>query len=636
MKKRGQITVFIIVGIIILFTVALLLFVQREKITEFLTEPIETVPSQYLPVKSFVEGCIENTATQGILLLGTQGGYISIPQWAQVDPKASILLTPDGAIRIPMWYYRDQPRVPTLISMQNELTTYIGRNIDLCLQNFTALADRFDINASDRIEITTQIGDESVIIHATYPLAATLLEEPEARQVITAFAARVPVRLKRMHELAKEILNAENEKAYFENITIDLMAAGPDIPFSDMKFTCQKLQWRKDEIESDIKDLLFYNLPRVGFENTNYPAPTSVYAQEHFILDATNQDYSDLRASAYYSRDWSFDMTVRPSRGNIMSASFGEGNKKYLSFICVNVYHFTYDIIYPLQVTIRDDDAFRGAGFSFNFATPVMINHNKPQRENFQVNVFEEVDSGLEFCNDVRGEEHIIYATDRRSFEEQRDVNVTFTCMNTYECYLGQTGLDAGVYRLRTKLPAFCTPGTIRLEKAGYLPVEEQVDEDDRNDIYMTPLRKLPFTVIKRQSINDNLGAESDLAPGEAAYVFLTVPQHPEYTMYRKYNLSEAVPENPATPERLRTIGIPRDEGLVFDVNIILVNEDEELIGGFFGNWTPTLDGIEDAERVVFRAMEKRPRPISATSKGNLIIGLTNGTYQTRLGPYFP
>ncbi len=633
MKKRGQITVFIIVGIIILFTVALLLYVQREKVTEFLTEPIETIPSQYLPVKNFVEGCISNTATQGILLLGMQGGYITIPQWAKIDAKASIPLTPDGGIRLPMWYYNDQPRVPTLVGMQNELTTYIGENLDLCLQNFTVLADRFDINASDRIEITTQIGDDSVIIQATYPLFAKLLEEPEARQGITAFTARVPVRLKRMHELAKEILNAENEKAYFENLTIDLMAAGPGIPFSDMEFTCQKLQWRKSEVESDIKDLLFYNLPRVGFENTNYPAPTSVYAQRNFILDVTDQDYFDLRASAYYSRDWPFDMTVRPSKGNLMSASFGEGNQKYLSFICVNVYHFTYDIIYPLQVTVRDDDAFLGAGFSFNFATPVMINHNKAQRENFQVNVFEEVDSGLEFCKDVRDEEHIIYATDRRSFEEQRDVNVTFTCMNTYECSLGQTGLDAGVYRLRTRLPTFCTPGTIRLEKQGYLPIEEQVADDNRNDIYMIPLRKIPFTVVKRQSVNDELGPESDLAPGEAAYVFLTIPEHPGYSIYRKYNISEAVPQDPATPELLRTIDIPRDEELVFDVNIIFVNKDEELLGGFFGNWTPTLDEIQDAERAVFRVMEKRPRPISETSKGNLLIGLTNGTYQDRLEP---
>lgn len=633
MKKRGQITVFIIVGIIILFAIFLFLYVQREKVTEFLTEPLETIPSQYSPVKNFVEGCIENTATQGILLLGMQGGYITIPQWAQADPRASIPLTPDGAIRIPLWYYRDNPRVPTIKSMQNELTTYIGENVGTCLQNFTALADRFSINASNQIEIVTQIGDEAVIITAAYPLSAQLLEEPEARQEITTFVARIPVRLKRMHELAKEILNAENEKAFFENLTINLMAAGPDIPFSNMEFSCQKLQWRKDEVESDIKNLIFYNFPRVGFKNTDHPEPTGTYAQKNFILDMVDNDYSDLQAGVYYSRDWPLDMTVRPSRGNLMSASFGEGNQQYLSFICVNVYHFTYDIIYPLQITIRDDDAFRGAGFAFNFATPIMINHNKPQRANFQVNVLEQVDSGLEFCNGVRDEEHVIYATDRRSFEELRGVNATFTCMNTYECPLGQTDLDAGVYRLRTHLPTFCKPGAIRLEKQGYLPVEEQA-RGGRNDMYMIPLRTFPFTVVKRPSVNEDLGQEIVLSPDEAAYVFLTLPQYPEYSMYRKFNASEAVPQHPATPELLRTIDIPRDGNLTFDVNIVFVSKNEELLGGFFGNWTPTLDEIEGAQRVVFRVMEKRPRPISETSKGNLIFSLTNGTYQSQLEPY--
>lgn len=636
MKKRGQITVFIIIGIIILTVVSLLLYIQREKISGFLSEPIETIPSQYLPVRNFVEGCVANTATQAIMLLGLQGGYLNIPQWSIADPRASIPLTPDGNMRIPMWYYRDKNYVPSLQGMQNEITNYIGENLDLCIRDFVALSDRFTIDASDQIEIVTQIGDEAIIINVKLQLYAQLLEEPEARQEITTYTARVPVRLKRVHELAKEILNAENRLTYIENITIDLMAAGPGIPFSDMEFSCNKLQWRKSQVERDIKDLLFYNLPRIGFENTDYPEPTSLFARKNFILDVTDEDYSDLRAGVYYEREWPFDMTVRPSQGNLMSSSFGTGNEKYLSYLCINVYHFTYDIVYPVVITINDDDAFRGAGFTFNFAIPIMINHNKAQRENFQVNVFEGVEEDLAFCEAVREEEHMIYAIDRRSFEEQRDVNVTFTCMNTYSCDLGQTGPDAGVYRIRTRLPTFCMPGTIRLDKQGYLPVEEQVGERNRNDIYMIPLKNVPFKVMKRQSVNDDLAGEIDLAPGEAAYVFMTTKQHPEYMIYRKYNISEAVPENPETPELLRTIEVPVDEDIVYDVNIILVNEDEDLIGGYFGNWTPSLDDIQDGNQVIFRAMEKRPRPITDRSQGNMIIGLSNGTYHAALTPYIP
>lgn len=636
MKKRGQITIFIIIGIIILIVVALLLYVQREKVSGFLTEPIETIPSQYLPVRNFVEGCIMNTATQAIMLLGLQGGYIDVPQWSIADPRASIPLTPDGNLRIPMWYYRDQNHVPNLEGMRNEITKYIGENLDLCIRNFTALSDRFIIDADEAIEIVTQIGDEAIIINAKYPLYAQLLEEPEARQEITMYTSRVPVRLKRMTELAKEILNAENRLTYIENITINLMAAGPGIPFSDMEFSCNRLQWRIDKVEEDIKDVLFYNLPRIGFENTNYLEPTSPFARKNFILDVTDEDYSDLRAGVYYEREWPFDMTVRPSQGNLMSSSFGTGNAQYLSYLCINVYHFTYDIVYPIVITLDDDDAFLGAGFTFNFAIPIMINHNKAQRENFQVNVFEGVEEDLAFCENVREEEHMIYAIDRRSFEEQRDVNVTFKCMNTYSCDLGQTGFDAGVYRIRTHLPTFCKPGTIRLEKQGYLPVEEQVGERNRNDIYMVPLKNVPFKVMKRQSVNNDLAGEIDLVPGEAAYLFMTTKQHPEYMVYRKYNLSEAVPENPKTPELLRTIEVPVDEGIVYNVNIILVNEKEDILGGYFGNWTPRLEDIQDGNRVIFRVMEKRPRPITDRSQGNMIIALSNGTYHEALMPYIP
>ena len=74
-------------------------------------------------------------------------------------------------------------------------------------------------------------------------------------------------------------------------------------------------------------------------------------------------------------------LTARPSDGVKLQSNLGHGNRDYLSFICVNAYHFTYDVTYPLLVSITDPDAFKGDGYTFRFSFPVIIDHNEGKRD---------------------------------------------------------------------------------------------------------------------------------------------------------------------------------------------------------------------------------------------------------------
>src|SRR3989338_4190797 len=79
-SKRGQITIFILVGVIILFAIAAVLYITKTSATEQFTaesEPvIATVPQEFQPLNSYTEKCLEDTAVQGLRILGQQGGYI--------------------------------------------------------------------------------------------------------------------------------------------------------------------------------------------------------------------------------------------------------------------------------------------------------------------------------------------------------------------------------------------------------------------------------------------------------------------------------------------------------------------------------------------------------------------------------
>ena len=93
MKKRGQVTIFIIIGIVILITIVGIFYVidiitksalQKEALK------VGTVPQQIIPVRDFINTCVQETASNGINLLEGQGGYIELPE----DDTQESLITP--------------------------------------------------------------------------------------------------------------------------------------------------------------------------------------------------------------------------------------------------------------------------------------------------------------------------------------------------------------------------------------------------------------------------------------------------------------------------------------------------------------------------------------------------------------
>jgi len=77
--KKGQLTIFIIIGIVVaLIFIILLIIAQRSKESDIEQNVRDTqqVPSELLPIVNFANTCIEGIANKGIVLLGVQGGYI--------------------------------------------------------------------------------------------------------------------------------------------------------------------------------------------------------------------------------------------------------------------------------------------------------------------------------------------------------------------------------------------------------------------------------------------------------------------------------------------------------------------------------------------------------------------------------
>src|SRR3989338_3902542 len=81
MPKKGQMAIFLIVGILIIVAGAFYFytttFTTESRIERKLAETQE-VSAEFNPVKEFADQCIYSTALEGLRLIGENGGYTSI------------------------------------------------------------------------------------------------------------------------------------------------------------------------------------------------------------------------------------------------------------------------------------------------------------------------------------------------------------------------------------------------------------------------------------------------------------------------------------------------------------------------------------------------------------------------------
>ncbi|MBI1969603.1 hypothetical protein HYS48_02820, partial [Candidatus Woesearchaeota archaeon] len=579
-------------------------------------------------------------------LLGVQGGYLYFPPRIEANPESTISFSPDNRIKVPYWYYQGENRVPSLESMEKQLSSYINNNLPFCVNSFRDFKEKFFIKELGSMETKTAIGEEQVAVTTRFPVEASIRGE-SLKTEIKLFNALIPVPLKKIHDLAVDIFNAENQNLFLEEVTLELMTAGPDIPFSDIVFTCNRLRWKKGDIINQLKNLLYYNLPRIRFANAKhapflrpiaeyekfrgltaedvrqgrYPknAPPDLYDYYHFYIPVDGKKYADLQANVRYQKDWSFFLNARPSRGDILDASYGRGFEQYLKFLCVNAYHFTYDVTYPIEIVIQDSSAFHGNGYMFQYAMPVTIDHNQGNKQFTAVIEFQEPERGVDYCEEKRAQELLIYTKDKTSFFDLTGVNLTFNCLNTYYCDLGSTRLDGGVYRLRTRLPEFCKPGSVIAEKEGYLRQEANVLTGNVVlDIPMVPLEDISFRVVKQQYQDEKVGEVEHLGAGEKAFIYLIAPENSEYVVYRQYPTT-GIAEEPEEASQLATMPILLDD-TTYSLNLILFDANDKIIGGYRGNFTLSAFDAARANELVFIAIAFSPPPKDDEELGELLF----------------
>lgn len=202
MHKRGQITVFVILGILIVAVLGLIFYLYNlrtvpevEKISGFDFSRTEVL-------KNYIEGCIEKAGNEALNLVGKQGGEINPGFYKPYfDSKVSYLCYTNSYSAC----YNKKPFLHQYI--EKELTQYVNQKISVCLSSLDKeLKNRGYSFEKGTFILSTKINPYSVIISLNYPLTIT---KGTSKISINNFTKLFNIPLGRLIEVAEDIVNNE-------------------------------------------------------------------------------------------------------------------------------------------------------------------------------------------------------------------------------------------------------------------------------------------------------------------------------------------------------------------------------------------------------------------------------------------
>jgi len=468
LNKRGQMTLFIIAGIVILFVAFYIGYLQNESLRLRVEKELfktEVVPEQAKSVVSYVNTCIGEILDDGLDLIAYQGGYVEIPEEIKINPRK--YLQADPVSKVPYWIYGNNKDVPTISEMENQLEDYIDRRFgNEC--DFTDFSDY--IFTGKDIESDVLIFENSVSAKIDSNMDVNIKENDYSLEDYVSIERESNLRF--LYDVAVDVVNREIENSPIEFVTMNLIstfASDKSIPpVAGFDFSCNPKKWTVDKTAKDVQGYLSDRLRYIQIENTEVDVLEAYY--KNLLITNVFSDSKDVYVDFEYIPGWPFLIEIYPNEGKLLKPTTIKFGLPFLPLLCLNTYDFRYSLVFPLMVVLEKD------GELFRFPIEVFIVDNYGARqisggvEDFD---FEE-GKEITFCDEEQrlSEPVKIVTFDALNQNALEDVEVNYQC-GVFDCLIGNTKLKNSESALDEKFP-LCYNGKIRLNREYYL---EQVQE---------------------------------------------------------------------------------------------------------------------------------------------------------------
>ena len=531
---KGQVTLFVILGILIVAGAGLLIFLLSDD-GEVTSEEFTSASKNR--VQQFIDSCVEPATYEGLEIMRMRGGWLEIPGGVPVtvvEDNVVILESIDGPYlsdtsgfnEVPHWNVGNGPYIPTLSRMEEDLERYVEKKTVTCLDGFFSFVEEgFDVSAGDvSVEIEFDI---ATTVDVSLPVNVARDNE---QFIVEGTQVTLPINMAKLHDYAIGLTMQELNNAYLEEHLKNLIShygfkgvtndeyTIPPIFMPVTGTSCNVETWNIDTTEERFKSILSETMYLLRVADTTYddvlvsdgfdrascavanPSEDCVRqgALDSYIVPLFEEDM-DIRIVHRYNPAWglrSFDIT--PRDGNTIKPDTHEiRGVAMLSLLCYMRYTSKYTIEAPILVEVNDlwtDQTEIPVGnpdndFTFRFflETNLCGNQNRvctgrpPIADDFAAAGVDVGGTPSQFCS----QEHSGDLTFRVGDEVNDPLpgtSVWYRCgpiSNT--CYVGRTD-DVG--EVSGRLP-YCRNGEVSTALGGYVDLYKPLTIRDNFDRYI-------------------------------------------------------------------------------------------------------------------------------------------------------
>jgi len=239
MDKRGQVTIFIIIGVIIIGAVISLFAFKDNLKFKFLNPESEKI-------QVFVESCIEDVGKEVIYEIGQKGGQYIAPNFSAIK-------------QIPYYRSEEENYMPSKKQIEEEISFYVSEKLFFCTKNFVDFPN-MKIEQGE-INVKTIIESDKVVLDVTYPLS--IIQEKNTILIQDFENIEIPVRFGIVYDSIEKIIS---EQLSHENICLSCIfniALENDLYIEIMEYDEENIIFIiKDEnskIDNKVFEFVFVN-----------------------------------------------------------------------------------------------------------------------------------------------------------------------------------------------------------------------------------------------------------------------------------------------------------------------------------------------------------------------------------------